>query len=57
MRIPQGDWIVVRRAVRHEEHLRGVIIKTGLTEAQAKTIAKEAACRGFNFWPMHKSQY
>lgn len=51
-------WIVVRRAVRGESHKRGDIIKGGLTEKQAKYIASQYRdVRGFNYWPMHISQY
>lgn len=57
MFIPQGDWIVVRRAVRGENHLRGEIVKGGLTEAQAKAWAKAHVCPGFDYWAMHKSSY
>lgn len=58
MHIPQGDWIVVRRAVRGEDHLRGDIIKAGLTERQAKTIAaNHRDVRGFNYWAIPRSSY
>lgn len=58
MFIPQGDWIVVRRPVRGESHKRGDIIKGGLTEKQAKEIARQHRDeRGFDYWAMHRSSY
>lgn len=58
MLIPQGDWVVVRRAVRGESHLRGDIIRGGLTEKQAKEYARQHKnVRGYNYWAMPRSKH
>lgn len=59
MFISQGSWIVVRRALRHESHLRGDIIKAGLTEKQARQRARKAqeGETKYNYWAMDKSSY
>lgn len=55
--IPQGDWIVVQRAVRDSKS-RGVIVRAGLKEETAKRIAHEARdVRTHNYWAMPKSSY
>lgn len=58
MFIPQGNWIVVRRAVRGASHLRGDIVKAGLTESQARNIANHnRETPGYNYWAMPASEY
>ena len=57
MYIPQGNWIVVRRAVRYAAHLRGDIVKGGLTEAQARNWARAHVVPNFNYWAMPASEY
>jgi len=56
MQIPKGYWIVVQRKIGRYD--RGVIIKSGLTEEQAKSYAE--MFRGnseYNTWAMHKDHY
>jgi len=57
MFIPQGDWIVVMRKVRHEAHQRGTIAKAGLTEKQARQWAITHKLPGYDCWAMHKNSY
>lgn len=60
MHIPQGDWIVVERAVR-DTTSRGTIIRKGLTERGAKRVAashnRAYLCGGYNYWAMLRKDY
>lgn len=58
MKIPSGYWIVVQQECRKFD--RGTIIKSGLTEAQAKYYAellKSNLNSNYNIWAMHRDQY
>lgn len=58
MLIPQGDWVVVMRPVRHADNTRGIIIKGSLTEKQAKDRARQHRdTPNFNYWAMPRSSY
>ena len=60
--IPQGEWIVVQRPVKYDTG-KGFISRAGLTESQAKRIAREnsnaqhPSAFTHNWWAMHRSSY
>jgi hypothetical protein len=60
MFIAHGDWVVVTRHVR-DSTSRGQIVKTGLTEDQAKALAKQIlshpTSKSINAWAFPKSEY
>jgi hypothetical protein len=54
---PKDEWIVVVRKLRGESHLKGRILKGGLTEAQARAYAKNHGPVGHNAWAMKREYY